>query len=298
MKYIIFILALSLFSVSCGRETDTVIQSQHKFFAAVASNDIALSETKEGEWLYEHKEPGQTFEEYKKNSIVHPTDSANVIFIKPYGKFTEEEQRILTFTADYLSVFFQLKVELEKPVTDEVIPVHARRRRNDGTEQLLAPYFLDTLLKHNLPKTAVVAMAITEKDLYPKNDWNFIFGLASYQERVGVCSMQRLHNGALDSSSFSLCLSRLIGISSHEIGHMFSLHHCTYAKCIMNGSNSLAETDTQPNRLCSECLKKLYWNFRFDNKIRLQTLLKYFYDHHLERDYLLAKADCDAMAGY
>jgi archaemetzincin len=44
-------------------------------------------------------------------------------------------------------------------------------------------------------------MAITEKDLYPKPDWNFVFGLASYTEQIGVTSMYRLlsyKSGKLD----------------------------------------------------------------------------------------------------
>lgn len=268
--------------------------SQNNFFTSIAPNDIALSTSREGEWLYEHKEPGQSFQQYKKGNVVHPSGNRNIIFIRPYGKFSTGEQEILKYTAEYLAIFFQLKVELEKPVTDETIPAYARRIRNDGTEQLLAPYFLDTLLKHNVPDKGVVLMAITAKDLYPKNDWNFVFGLASYQDRVGVCSIRRLYNNLKDTINFKLCLSRLMEITSHEIGHMFSLHHCTHAKCVMNGSNSLAETDTQPNRLCSECLKKLYWNFRFDNRTRLLALKQYFLEHHIERDFLLSKADCDA----
>jgi archaemetzincin len=59
----------------------------------------------------------------------------------------------------------------------------------------------------------------------------------------------------------------------------------------MNGSNSLAETDGQPNRLCSDCLKKLAWDLNFDNKKRLLELREYFLKHKLQVDYQLANAD-------
>ncbi|WP_280115303.1 hypothetical protein [Flavobacterium fluviatile] len=32
-------------------------------------------------------------------------------------------------------------------------------------------------------------------------------------------------------------------MSSHEIGHMFGLHHCIVADCVMNGTDSMSETD-------------------------------------------------------
>jgi archaemetzincin len=295
LKYALVILLVITVSCNGKKETDPGIAAQAAFFRGLASNDVELATPREGEWLYTHKEPGQTFEQYKKAKLVHPVDSAHTIYLQPLGVFSTEQQRILRYTVQYLEIFFQLKVELAPVIADDVIPANARRIRGDGTEQLLAPYILDTLLKHKLPAHAVVLMMVTEKDLYPKDDWNFIFGLASYTDRVGVSSMKRLYYNLNDSNNFKLCLTRMIAVTSHEIGHMFSLHHCINAKCVMNGSNSLAETDLQPNRLCAECLKKLYWSFRFNNMKRLQALQQYFKEHGLGRDYLLAKNDWDKV---
>ncbi|WP_370583485.1 hypothetical protein [Pedobacter sp. ASV12] len=47
----------------------------------------------------------------------------------------------------------------------------------------------------------------------------------------------------LAASNFDLCLSRLTNIASHEILHLFTMAHCTFAKCTMNGSNTLSKTD-------------------------------------------------------
>ena len=55
-----------------------------------------------------------------------------------------------------------------------------------------------------------------------------------------------------------------IGIICHEIGHMFGMLHCTYYKCIMNGTNSDQESSWQAKHLCAICLKKLYSIIKFD----------------------------------
>jgi archaemetzincin len=134
-------------------------------------------------------------------------------------------------------------------------------------------------------------MAISARDLYPKPDWNYVFGLASYTDRVGVTSIYRLQEKTLTPENYTRSLTRLIAISSHEIGHMFSMWHCTYARCVMNGTNSLQETDAMPNRLCSQCQMKLHWNFQYDNTRRLQELTAFFYKNQLRSDYLLANRD-------
>lgn len=295
MKFVFFIAVLCIISCSGRQETDFVIRPETKFFNAVALNDIPLNPPSQGEWRHSHNEPVQTFDQYKNSVPVRPSVNRQIIYLRPYGNFSGEGQKILNYTAEYLEIFYQLKVAVQHPFSDKVIPESARRTRGDGTEQLLAPYFIDKLLRQDMPPDAIVVMAVTEKDIYPKADWNFVFGLASYHERIAVCSIKRLYRNLSDSIDFRRCLLRLIAISSHEIGHMFGLSHCVTASCVMNGSNSLEETDMQPNRLCSSCLKKLYWDVRFDNKKRLRELQGYFYAHGLERDYLLAKLDCERI---
>lgn len=283
-----------LVSCSANHESDPVIRPQTDFFESVKSNDVPLGKPKEGEWLYEHKEPGQTFEEYKIANPLRLNDTQHIIYLKPYGEFSKDEKMVLEYTANYLEIFFQIKTRLLEISDDKLIPDTSRRISSNGTEQLLASYFIDHLLRKEMPKDGIVLMAITSKDLYPKKDWSFVFGLASYQDRIGVCSINRLFMAAIDSFNYGSCLMRLIKIASHEIGHMFTLHHCTNAYCTMNGSNSLLETDIQPNRLCSECLKKLFWNLQFDNKQRLKSLMGFFYLHKMKKDYNLTKIDFEA----
>jgi archaemetzincin len=291
MKWILFIIPFLLLSCHTNKEKDPFILTQLEYFEAIGKNDIQLDPPKAGEWLFEHKEKGQTFEAYKKTNPIRPTADKSVIYLLPVGDFTPLQEKALRLTRDYLAIFFQQKTILLKAVSDSIVPT---RQQGDHL-QLLAPYVLDSLLIDKTPRDGIALMAISAKDLYPKNDWNYVFGLASYVKRVGVSSIYRLQNQQLDTTNFILCLSRLINISSHEIGHMMSMHHCTFALCTMNGSNSLNETDVSPNRLCSECQKKLCWNFRYDSKQRLKQLREFCRGNGLQRDFEVLEADGEAV---
>ena len=155
----------------------------------------------------------------------------------------------------------------------------------------MAGYILDSVLKKEKPLNRIALMGLTEVDLFPKPEWNFVFGLASYRDKVGVSSIYRLQDGKLTSENFDLCLSRLLKISSHEIGHMFGLHHCINASCVMNGTNSMYETDKNPIRLCSVCQRKLNSCIKYDNKKRLIDLEKYFKKNDLVPELQLIKKD-------
>ena len=65
---------------------------------------------------------------------------------------------------------------------------------------------------------------------------------------------------------------RSIRVMCHELGHMFGMKHCTYYKCIMNGSNYLEESNKKPWYLWWICLRKLYKIIRFDLLKRYQSL--------------------------
>jgi archaemetzincin len=248
-------------------------------------NDVQLDRPKAGEWLHEHKEPGQTLNRYQAVHPVRATSLQNTIYLLPLGTFSKAQQNVIKYTADYLTLYFSLPTKVLPVLSDSLIPTDARRERGGGSVQLLAPYILDSVLKERIPNDALSLMAITEKDLYPKSSWSFVFGLATLKERVGVSSIHRYSREPIDSLNYPICLGRLISTSSHEIGHMLSMRHCTYAVCVMNGSNSLSESDSRPNRLCSQCLSKLHWNLGFDVRKRIIALDSFFIHHRLDRDY-------------
>lgn len=270
---------------------DPVIASQAGYFNRIAANDIQLPAPRKGEWLFEHRENGQNFEAYKAARPVRPDSAKKVIYLLPIGTFTPLQQKLLSKTAEYTQIFFGLKTVLLPSCPDETIPPSARRVREDSNIQLRAPYLLDSMLMHRLPPNGIALLAISAKDLFPDNKWNYVFGQASYINRIGVSSVYRLQNKQLTANNYTLCLSRLLKITSHEIGHMLSMQHCIYAQCTMNGSNSLPETDRAPNRLCSECQQKLYWNIRYNNRQRLTLLTTFCSTNSLTTDFTLLQHD-------
>lgn len=286
MKFSYCILLILILSCKKIRNSDKIISEESEYFEKIESNDIKLGNPRQGNWLFHNKEKGQTFEQYKNSKFTQIDKNKFIIYLKPIGSFTDLQAKQLELTREYLEIFFQQKVVLLNTTSDNFIPQKEKRRRSDGSEQVLAGYLLNSYLKGKMPKDGIVLMAISEKDLFPKPEWNYVFGLASYSEKVGVTSIFRFQN-----KDKILTLRRLINVSSHEIGHMFSIKHCINAYCTMNGSISLDETDLCPNRLCSECQKKLFFNFRYNNKKRLGELTEYFRRNNLTRDFALMQQD-------
>lgn len=286
MKILKFLLLLVLFSCSSGNARKLKMTMR-----VLATNDTPLLLPQPGDWLYEHKEKGQTFTEYIKSTLLTISAERKIIFLQPLGNFSPEQKNIIQYTAEYLEIFFGLEVRISPIIDNSIVPDTARRIGREGNEQLLASYILNNVLMKRIPDNAIVYMALTEKDLYPKPSWNFVFGLASYRNKVGVTSIYRFSDYKLDSANYNLCLNRLIKISSHEVGHMFSMKHCTYALCAMNGTNSISETDSKPNRLCSQCTGKLIWNLKVDQANRLKKLREFFIKHKLEDELDKINAD-------
>jgi archaemetzincin len=57
-------------------------------------------------------------------------------------------------------------------------------------KQYLAQDFLGCL-RERVPKDAYCVMGITLKDIYAGQNWNYVYGWASYVNRVGIFSFLR-----------------------------------------------------------------------------------------------------------
>lgn len=286
-KYCLILIVLSLLSCKSDK--------QNSYFNLVAKNDTELQAPQEGEWLYEHKEKGQTFEQFLESKPIKPIKSKDIIYLEPIGKFSKLQRQQIELTKEYLEIFFQLKIKVLKDIPNDIVPLSKRRTGFENNEQLLAGYILDSVLVTNKPKDAIVMMGITELDLFPSPQWNYVFGLASYKHKVGVTSIYRFQDGNLNHDNFDLCLTRLLKVSSHEIGHMFSLHHCIEANCVMNGTNNLSETDKNLIRLCSKCQRKLNHSIGYDNRKRLKELIVYFKKNKLNQEAIILEKDFEKI---
>ncbi len=223
-----------------------------------------------GDWQSEHPEQPQSFWQYVQSGPVRPSATRRVIYVVPLGDFTVEQRAAVESAQLFLAAFYQLPVKALSAVPGSEIPEDARRKNPaTGAPQLHTRWVLDTLLPPRRPDDAVALIAFTPEDLYPDPAWNFVFGQASLTERVGVWSVHRFGDPATHKPLF---VSRTLKVAGHEMGHMFGLHHCSAHACVMNGSNSLNESDSQPLELCPVCLRKLQWNVGFDVRERFHGL--------------------------
>lgn len=283
MKHLCFLVAL-LILVSCKNYNDENPLNR------LAYLDTKLSVPKLGEWMSEHEELAQSFEKYTKINPVSISDKQKVIYIQPIGSFTSKENEIVFKTVEYVGLFFQLETKLLPNISLEYIP-SSKKRLNVGIEQLDASFIINDILPKKIPNDGIVIMAITASDLYPNENWNYVFGLASYKMRTGISSFNRF----LTNDDYNLCLNRITKTAVHEIGHMFSINHCTHAVCLMNGVNHLPESDTKPNALCSQCLMKLSWNLKYNDAKRLEELIRFLNVNHLQNEALQLQKQLKAL---
>ncbi|MGQ9575593.1 MAG: archaemetzincin [Thermoguttaceae bacterium] len=211
-----------------------------------------------GDWLAQHPERGQTYQEYLRSDPVRPDRRRRVIYIQPLGDFTATQRKVIRLAGQYLEAYFDLPVLIRGELPLSLIPAKARRVHPTwGMPQILSTYVLDEVLAPRLPEDAVASIAFTSSDLWPGPGWNFVFGQASLEDRVGVWSLYRFGDPDESPQAYRLFLLRTLKVGTHETGHMFSMAHCVRYQCNMAGSNHLAEMDRRPAWLCPECLAKL-----------------------------------------
>jgi archaemetzincin len=221
---------------------------------------VRMGKPKPGDWLESHREPGQTFKEYVRSNPTRPGGKRSVLYVQPIGDFTEKQRSIVTLTSNFMSQYFNLPTVVLEGLPVSVIPKDAQRVHPAwGDKQVLTGYLLDHVLKPRLPEDAAASIAFTACDLWPGEGWNFVFGQASLQDRVGVWSIYRNGNADGKPEDFRLCLLRTMKTATHETGHMFGMQHCIAYECNMCGSNNREEADRRPLQLCPECVAKVWW---------------------------------------
>lgn len=257
-----------------------------------------LPPPKPGDWLAEHKEPGQTLAEYRKTKYVKAVPGRKTIYIQVLGEMTEEQEEIIGITKEYLEIYFGLPVKMLPPVAVKNFPKNAQRIHPSwGDHQLLTSYILEKVLQPKLPKDAAAMIAFTAHDLYPGEGWNFVFGYAAYQARVGVWSIYRNGDPAESEEAYALCLKRTLRLATHETLHMFSMLHCTKYRCNLNGVNHMQEADATPLWICPECLGKLKLATDVDLKKRWAALIAFHEKHGFTEETEFYEAEKAAFEG-
>jgi len=227
-----------------------------------------------------------------------PHDTVKTIYIQPLGSFASKRSPDLRRAVDFARVFFfGLDVQLLQPVEFESIHPRITHRVNEYTSkrQYHSEGILAWLNSANTKRACgrnvrkeLVCIAVTMEDLYPREEWNFVYGIARIGDGVGVWSFARLDPlffelddnqlASLEPSQEERILinRRGIKILVHELTHLFGLKHCIYFTCLMNGANHEEEMVRQPFWLCPICLRKLHSSLKFPVLQRYMALLEQF----------------------
>lgn len=238
---------------------------------------------KEGDWLADHPESGQRLEGYWDSKPARVAPDKRTLVVLPVGKMGKEHASIIALVNDYLGLYFGLDTRVEAPLDPGPPPKGASRERF-GSKQLLTRWFLDDVLPGRVPADASALLAFLETDLWPGENWNYVFGEASFNHPVGVWSLHRYGDPSKGKEAFDLALLRALKIAVHETGHMFGLPHCTLYRCVQSGTNSLDETDASPLWLCPECLPKVTWVTRTDPRAHLTRTAAFCRTHGFAKD--------------
>ena len=88
-----------------------------------------LGKPRPGDWLAVQHEPGQTFAQYRASNPVLPTEARRVIYVQPLGEFTDGQRRVVTLTAEFLGLYFDLPTHVQADLPLSLVPPGARRRQ-------------------------------------------------------------------------------------------------------------------------------------------------------------------------
>ena len=183
------------------------------------------------------------------------------ICVQPLDEINEEEMRVFLMFA---SAFFQ-GTPLEVLPLVPIDSLGVETQENSSGIQYHAEQIIKKLRK---PRDSQCMLAITLKDLYPRDSSNFVCGSAGTDK--GVFSFNRYCPPYL-SPEEAHELNLYCGCKTlvHEVSHMFGLKHCIYYKCLMNGNNG---DESSPGYLCAVCLRKLQSTLKFNLADRFRAL--------------------------
>jgi archaemetzincin len=250
-----------------------------------------------GDWMARFHERGQSFDEYVASRPTQRQGARDTIVLQPLGAFRRTDRSRLQELAVFTAAFFDTRVRLAPGAPLPKAGRRVRRGTNGPWVQHHTGGILNWLARSKLPPDAVCLLAITMEDLYPEPSWNYVFGEATLDNRVGVYSLARYQAGFWGERETgerrALATLRSYKVLAHETGHMFALHHCRRYECVMNGSNSLEEMDRAPVEPCPVCLEMLQYNLRFDIRARYRRLMTLYERGGLtrERDWIKARLE-------
>jgi archaemetzincin len=238
----------------------------------------SMPSPKPGDWLWISREKGQTFDDFVKANRHQPNPIRHRIYLLPLEHFSLENSPDLKILQEYVESYFNMETVILPAIPLSELDVSKRFHPVILKTQFSGDNILSALTR-KLPEDAFCLIGMTMEDLYSTSK-NFVFGLAGVKHRVGIYSFARYdpafyHQERTEDFS-KILLKRTCRVLVHETAHMFGLMHCIYFRCVMNGSNHLAESDARPLYLCPVCFRKLQLSIGFDVVDHYQKILRFY----------------------
>ncbi len=146
------------------------MRNTKKIFRAIIPFFEPIPEPKEGEWLDDNYETGQTFSEYKKSLINMKSPENQTIYIQPCEK--NMNSSLLDSLVKFVSCYFAGMAVRVRPAFNIVegnIEIRSHQRYNI---QYNASHILKYLEKM-IPKDAYCIIGVLMTDLYPNESTSF-----------------------------------------------------------------------------------------------------------------------------
>ncbi len=222
-----------------------------------------LPPPRRGEWRALFKEREQTFDDYVRRCANRKTATRHAFVLQPLGDVDRRHRPLFGQLRAYAAAFFGLETRIAaaRPLPDAA---HVPKRDQHNSSMIL-----DDLIDA-VPADALIFLALTDRDLFARGK-KYVFGEGHLERRSGVLSLARLETPDAD-----LFLRRALKLLSHEACHILSIAHCVRWRCLMQGSNTQAESDGQPMELCPEDLRKLEGNTGWKGTRRTRALTEFF----------------------
>lgn len=222
-----------------------------------------LPPPRRGEWRAHFKEREQTCLDYVRRCANRKTSARAAFVLQPLGDVDRRHRPLFDRLQAYAAAFFGLETRIAaaRPLPDAA---HVPQRDQHNSSMIL-----DDLIDA-VPADALILVALTDRDLFARGK-KYVFGEGHLDRRTGILSLARLETPDAD-----LFLRRALKLMSHEACHILSIAHCVRWRCLMQGSNTLAESDGQPLHLCPQDLKKLEWNLGYKGARRERALTEFF----------------------
>lgn len=171
-------------------------------------------------WFSEIAEPVQSLALYQSQNPTRPTPARRTLVLQPLGAMNNEERALLAECKVYCEAFFGLPTRIAAPLSVDETRLSPRPASFGASKiQLNSSDILNRVLAPRLPADAAAYLGVTTNDLWT-NGLSFVFGQATFENRIGVYSMARYlpkkPHQKFSPAQHALALRRTIQVLIHE----------------------------------------------------------------------------------